>query len=172
MKKIISSLAAFIFSVSLCITPYAVYAADSEEYAYTKDAVDFMTNEKELQSLISYIKKQIKLLSSSSYKSAQERILRDKYNDASVWSYVGSQRALAEMFYDNNENSYKGFCKSSEMFKMKSALKDNNTVISCTDSKTEYRLSATLSTKKLFCADSLGNATEVRKINKNSFACK
>ena len=166
MKKILFSLTSLIFVITLLFPNIPVLAADSEEYAYTKDAVDFMTNEKELQSLISYIKKQIKLLKDDSYKSTLENAL-----DASIKSNISGARAQAELFYDSNGNEYKGFCKSDEISRMNSSL-EKKSKVTCTDSKTAYRISATLSNKKLFCADSTGAVLIVKKLKKNSFVCK
>lgn len=102
------------------------------------------------------------------------QIAREKGKEASVKATLSSLRATAEIHYDENDNSYKGFCKSRHVSTAKSNLKKLKSTFVCTDSASEYQVSATLGGgKTYFCADSTGFASTLsKKPNKGSVACK
>jgi hypothetical protein len=159
----------------LLYTPSITMAADSEAYLYAKNAVDYITDKKELNALITYIKKQIKLLGQPNNKEAVEEILEEarvKGRDASIKAYVSNARAQAELFYDGNSFKYKGFCKSSFMVELTTALKEKKSTVMCTDTDTAYRMSGSLNDKSIYCADSTGAAVIVKKMKKGTLTCE
>lgn len=157
-------------SFLLC-SPTVTMATDSEALSYAKNAVDYITDKKELNSLITYIKKQIKLLEQSNYKETLEEA-QIKGRDAHIKSYISNARAQAELFYDSHSYKYKGFCKSSFLIEMTTALKENKSAVTCTDTDTAYRMSGSLNDKSLFCADSTGDALIVKKLKKGTLTCE
>lgn len=81
---------------------------------------------------------------------------RDKGEDASTKATLSSVRAQAELYYDGNSNSYKGFCLDT---KTKTLLTDIE--YTCNDAQDEYAVSSSLNENGYFCIDNLGTAKEV-----------
>lgn len=96
---------------------------------------------------------------------------RDKGSDAAIKSSVNNARAQAELYYDDNSNSYSGVCAASTsaspggIADMESAAENANgnaNSATCNDSATAWALSGQLvsDNTKYYCVDSTGSAGE------------
>ena len=80
---------------------------------------------------------------------------QEKSADVMIKSSIKSALSQADIFHNKNKSSYKGFCNSSDF---KTLLKNmtNTKGITCKDATTSYAISAMLSDKSYWCADSKG----------------
>jgi hypothetical protein len=86
--------------------------------------------------------------------------ISDTDMDSQKKSFLVNLRALGEIYYDGNKNSYAGFC-SSDLEKNTSGslfLFSYFKEFKCNDSKTEWASWIQLSNKKYFCTDMRGYA--------------
>ena len=84
---------------------------------------------------------------------------KESATDTKIKSIESSFRASAELFYDGNNNSYKGFCSnkgSSGAYALAITLPPN-TVYKCKDSTQDW-ISYSKITSGYFCVDSIGSA--------------
>ena len=88
---------------------------------------------------------------------------RAKANDTAVKADLANARAAAELFYDNNNQSYDTVCDAATgILPMKTAAASvgGATAPDCTDSATAWALSAQLKSVATFwCVDSTGTST-------------
>jgi prepilin-type N-terminal cleavage/methylation domain-containing protein len=87
---------------------------------------------------------------------------RSKGADAAIKSNIASARAQAELFYDNNTQSYDTVCTATGgVAAMKTgAASAGGTNVLCVDDADEWAMSATLKTSSaVYCVDSSGTAT-------------
>ena len=90
---------------------------------------------------------------------------RDKGADAAIKSSLNNARAQAELFYDDNSNSYATVCDSGVtggIFPFRTgATNAGSGAVECADNATEWALQAQLvsNTGNYYCVDSTGNAT-------------
>jgi len=86
---------------------------------------------------------------------------RNKGADAAIKSNIDNARAAAELYYDNNSNSYLGVCGAATgILNMvngaKSAYGSGSSVV-CSDVAGAWAMSSTLkATTSLYCVDSTG----------------
>jgi hypothetical protein len=98
---------------------------------------------------------------------------RIKGTEAKIKSLLASMRAQAEIFYDSNSNSYKGFCTSrgqNGAYTLAVQL-PNNTNYKCYDSNTSWAAGAQLIEKGYYCVDSTGFSDDTNSIAKST-SCK
>ena len=90
---------------------------------------------------------------------------RERAYDASIKGNLAGAHTNAELYYDNNSNSYKGLCSDSKIEETKQKIiQKSETLYLCQDSDQKYCISAQLPssiryTAKYFCVDSTGDAT-------------
>lgn len=97
---------------------------------------------------------------------------RDKGQDASTKSALTTARAQAELFYDNNFNSYDGVCNDQKVKTVLSNAKNSQLVApTCNDSSVYYAISAPLSSGNHFCVDSYGNSVIITSPLKYETIC-
>lgn len=90
---------------------------------------------------------------------------RERAHDASIKATLAGARANAELYYDNNSNSYKGLCSDSKTVgSIKQTISQYDEIpYLCQDSEQKYCISAQLPSSirdaaKYFCIDSTGYA--------------
>ena len=88
---------------------------------------------------------------------------RSKGADAAIKSTVNNTRAQAELFYDNNSNSYSGLCAT--LTDASSAVSNAGGTWYCDDNpasgSSAYAVAGLLvSTSTYYCVDSSGSASE------------
>ncbi len=98
---------------------------------------------------------------------------RIKGTIAAVKSTLSSMRAQAELFYDNNGYSYKGFCSSKGQYGADILFKElpSNTTYKCNDSDMSWAAWSQLSTGEYLCVDSTGLSNSVTVLPKGT-SCK
>jgi hypothetical protein len=87
---------------------------------------------------------------------------RDKGIIAEVKSSISTARAFAELYFDQNQGSYKDVCKlgfNEVIDKLKNISGEK---YFCYDSKESYAIAASLSTEGFYCAESSGFAGEIK----------
>jgi len=85
-----------------------------------------------------------------------------KTSDATKQALLSNMRAQAELFYDNNGQSYNGVCSSGGQSLLSLAKNlPANTNYKCKSSNTAWVASANLSANNYFCVDSVGDAKTV-----------
>lgn len=91
---------------------------------------------------------------------------KTKNGDSTIKSILGGMIANAELFYDNNKNSYKGYCRDKGEFgAYQSAIKlPNGTVYKCNDLTNVWVAWAQLSNKEYFCVDNIGTTNSFNKL--------
>lgn len=84
-------------------------------------------------------------------------------SNATIKSRLANLRADAELYYDDNEFSYEGFCESTEARRLLDmpVLYTNSTTYICNDTKTEWAASKPLLTDEYWCVDSTGTAQSI-----------
>ncbi len=123
----------------------------------------------------------------SSVVLASLNTARNKGADAAVKSNLNNMRAQAELFYDNNGNSYTGVCadpsftKALEAARLASgattvttvfATAQTGTSVACQAQSTSWVIQSPLKTSGHWCVDSSGNSkTEVNVLGGSSAAC-
>lgn len=89
---------------------------------------------------------------------------RAKGADAAIKSSVNNMRAQAELFYDDNSNSYTGLCADAQIVNAATAVAGAGGSAAadvCDSSATQYRMTSSLvSTTDYYCVDSSGESTE------------
>ena len=88
---------------------------------------------------------------------------RDKGADAAIKSTINNTRAQAELFYDDNSNSYTGLCSNDVIDNAATAVANAGGSAAadvCDASATEYRITSVLSTGDYYCVDSSGESAE------------
>jgi prepilin-type N-terminal cleavage/methylation domain-containing protein len=86
---------------------------------------------------------------------------RDKASDAAVRANLNNIRAQAELFYDNNGQSYDGACANTQIANAEAAANTANGTGSteCADSANAWAVAAQLKTSiNWYCVDSTGNS--------------
>ena len=88
---------------------------------------------------------------------------RQKGKNAAIKADIANARTQAELYYDNNSQSYAGVCASSSGLQpiynsILNLLGGNTSLLSCNDSASGWLLAAQLS---WFCSDNSGFAGEV-----------
>jgi type II secretory pathway pseudopilin PulG len=87
---------------------------------------------------------------------------RDKGQDAATKSALNNARAQAELYYDDNSNSYLDVCDNQSIKKLFSPVESNNeTYYTCNDSTRSWAASSALNEDGYYCVDSEGSAGEV-----------
>jgi prepilin-type N-terminal cleavage/methylation domain-containing protein len=101
----------------------------------------------------------------SSVVLASLNTARNKGSDAAIKSNVNNARAQAELYYDNNGQSYAGLCAAASsatpggILTMRTgATSAGSAAVACNDSSTQWAFSAQLKTTTsiYFCADYRG----------------
>ncbi len=104
-------------------------------------------------------------------KSINESKIKGKASQ--MKSYVSNIRLAAEMYYDKNNSSYSGLCKTdnANVKGVFNAIKNNGGNITCFAKSDAYSVSSILNDGKYYCVDSTG---EVLTLNKpqTSYSCK
>ncbi len=87
---------------------------------------------------------------------------RQKGKEASIKANLANMRAQAELFYDQHNNAYLGFCLSKELKVARKAIEDvGGTGFVCLDRKKAYAMGVKLSQNSgYFCVDSTGFSKE------------
>jgi hypothetical protein len=117
----------------------------------------------------------IKRFSELYYKASNLSMLAQQAGlESKIKSDVNNLRAFAEIYYDQNGNSYKGFCKSVHFNNVKNDLKQYKSIVTCADESGYFQVNTNLpGTKNYHCADSTGLATTMsKKPKKGSLACQ
>lgn len=117
----------------------------------------------------------IKRFSELYYKASNLSMLAQQAGlESKIKSDVNYLRAFAEIYYDQNGNSYKGFCKSTHFNNVKNDLKQYKSIVTCVDESGYFQVNTNLpGTIYYHCADSTGLATTMsKKPKKGSLACK
>lgn len=97
---------------------------------------------------------------------------RDKGADAAIKANLNNLRAEAELYYDENLESYSGFCDDSgTKSKLEGVTTNKASGYACKDSDDEYAVSMPLSTDNYYCIDSWGTAVEVNRPILNQTTC-
>ncbi len=108
------------------------------------------------------------------YNAALE-IARLKGADASIKANLSNARALAEIYYDNSNNSYAGVCNtsSSKIPETRNLIMEVGSGTACNDSATAWAMSAQLrtNTSQNFCVDSTGVASVTSSQLGSSTSC-
>jgi len=97
----------------------------------------------------------------SSVVLASLNTARDKGTDAAIKANLANARAQAELYYDDNSNSYAGVCAAADgIATAVEAADDASGAAACADSATGWTITADLkdSTQGFFCVDSEGSA--------------
>ncbi len=100
----------------------------------------------------------------SSVVLASLNTARNKGNDAAIKSTINNARAQAELYYDNNGNSYLGVCAAASGIAsmVTGATTAGSADVDCGDSVAGYGLEAQLkSSTDYYCVDSTGSAVTV-----------
>lgn len=93
---------------------------------------------------------------------------RDKGSDAAIKANLNNARAQAELYYDDNSNSYDGVCAAGSsadpagIDDFEQAAADESADVDCFDSATAWAMSAQMKsdTSVYYCVDSTGTAEE------------
>lgn len=99
---------------------------------------------------------------------------RDKGSDAAIKSSINNARAQAELFYDDNGNSYANLCSNTNIDNIEASVEETNGdgSVFCNSSATAYVLSSPLvSTSTSYCVDSTGVAQEGSAPSGTDTAC-
>lgn len=83
---------------------------------------------------------------------------REKGQDASARGSLSSIRNQAEIFYDDNSNSYNGVCDDSAVDDLETAVAAQTEAVICADDADGYRANVTLNSGAEYCVDSSGFA--------------
>lgn len=87
---------------------------------------------------------------------------RAKGQDAAIKATLSAVRAQAEIYYDDNLNSYDGLCFDSQTNLLLDKTSGEKSIdYVCNDSSSEYAISAPLNENGYYCVDSTGNANVV-----------
>lgn len=89
---------------------------------------------------------------------------RDKGEDAATKATLSELRVQAELYYDENSNSYKGFCLHAKTKGLPSETK-------CNEFVDKYAISSPLNTGEYYCIDSSGSAETVNGVLTTQTAC-
>lgn len=117
----------------------------------------------------------IKRFSELYYKASNLSMLAQQAGlESKIKSDVNNLRSFAEIYYDQNGNSYKGFCKSAHFNNVKNDLKQYKSIVTCADESGYFQVNTNLpGTINYHCADSTGLATTMsKKPKKGSLACR
>lgn len=87
---------------------------------------------------------------------------RAKGRDASAKGSLSSLRAAAEIYYDNHNGSYTGFCDDGSAVQLLNAADEETgtPTATCNDSQLQWAADDEMSTTRMFCVDSSGFAGE------------
>ena len=97
----------------------------------------------------------------SSVVLASLNTARNKGNDAAIKSTINNARAQAELYYDNNINSYAGVCAAASgvATMVTGATTAGSADVNCEDTAAGYALEAQLkSSTSYYCVDSTGDS--------------
>ena len=85
---------------------------------------------------------------------------RSKGADAAIQSTINNTRAQAELFYDDNGNTYTGMCAT--LTDAQASVNNAGGTWDCDESATEYRIISPLvsTTTSYYCVDSSGVSQE------------
>lgn len=86
---------------------------------------------------------------------------RGKGQDAAIKSNLNNARAQAELYYDNNSNSYTNVCTTaSGILNMRNGATNAGGTVTCNQSATAWAMSSRLvaSSSAYYCVDSSGQA--------------
>ncbi len=86
---------------------------------------------------------------------------RNLGQDAAIKQSLGSLRVEAELYYDKNNYSYKGFCEESQVEEIATSLNVAESSFHCYDNTYAYAISAPLISGKNYCVDSTEPGTEI-----------
>jgi len=92
---------------------------------------------------------------------------RNKARDTAVKANLSNMRPAAEMYYEENSNSYAGFCSDTGTYGGKRALDEAKREAAgsdayCKDSATAWAACGALNAKAAdWCVDSMGNSKEI-----------
>lgn len=90
---------------------------------------------------------------------------RIKGKDALIKSNLSNMRATAELYYDNNKDSYSGFCKSKDLKGKKEIENITQTSLICRDGDQDYVFSSALIDGGFWCVDSSGISTNTKAMD-------
>ncbi len=101
---------------------------------------------------------------------------RNKGSDAAIEAGLSQLRSAAEVYYNNNNNSYTGVFSDSDVQRILTNINKNNGSANATTaaSTDAYCASSVLKSdsSKTFCVDSAGNATSGANCNTSSYTCQ
>lgn len=92
---------------------------------------------------------------------------RAEGEDSSIRSAINNVQASAEIFYNENDSSYEGFCEIYRQTKGGSSLQKiivNNSTLStptCSDNFDSYVIVSPLNSGRYYCVDNLGYSAEI-----------
>jgi len=89
---------------------------------------------------------------------------RNKARDTAIKADLSGLRAAAELYASENNESYSGFCASSDASRANTGISDNGSVMVCDDDAGDvWAACAQLrgNSDDYFCVDSDGNATQI-----------
>jgi len=90
---------------------------------------------------------------------------RVKAENSVIKANLNNMRASAELYYDNNKDSYSGFCKSEYLKGVKEVESVTQTPLICRDSKEDYVISSALVDGGSWCVDSRGVSTDTKAMD-------
>lgn len=83
---------------------------------------------------------------------------RTKGNDSSIKANLAALPAAGEIFYDDNGNSYNGFCADSAIDGVRGNV-NNISMFGCTSSASGWAAGAPLESGDYYCVDSTGRSS-------------
>jgi uncharacterized RDD family membrane protein YckC/type II secretory pathway pseudopilin PulG len=87
---------------------------------------------------------------------------RDKGQDAAIKATLNNVSAQAELYYDDNLNSYEGLCYDRQTtLLLDQTFGDNDVEYVCSDSVSAYAITGPLNEEGYYCVDSAGTAKVV-----------
>lgn len=95
-----------------------------------------------------------------------------KEKNALIKSNLSNMRASAELYYDDNKDSYSGFCKSKYLKGVKEIENVTQTPLICKDSEQDYVFSSALIDGGFWCVDSSGIATNTKAMDEKNACVK
>jgi hypothetical protein len=98
---------------------------------------------------------------------------KEKGKDAQIESSISNIRMAAELYYNKNNNSYSGLCKTNnaDVSREFDFVKNAGGNITCFAKSNAYSVSSTLNNGKYWCVDSTGEAITINK-PQTSYSCK
>ena len=84
---------------------------------------------------------------------------RNKAKDIAIKTGLSGLRSMAELYWMNNKESYKGFCASSRVANVKKEIAENGKYMICNDSSASWAACSSVYSKseRYWCVDSKGN---------------